>query len=99
MFSFKVYDLPCYDGRKSFYGKAKVIEDDKRISLKSYNTIVCYIDKQSKKLGKLFDSYSATTMRHINSFMQSNGYPQYKGKKWWNSLSYGLSMIYNQNVA
>lgn len=29
MFSFKVYDLPCYDGRKSFYGKAKVIEDDK----------------------------------------------------------------------
>lgn len=61
MFSFKVYDLPCYDGRKSFYGKAKVIEDDKRISLKSYNTIVCYIDKQSKKLGKLFDSYSATT--------------------------------------
>lgn len=50
MFSFKVYDLPCYDGRKSFYGKAKVIEDDKRISLKSYNTIVCYIDKQSKKI-------------------------------------------------
>lgn len=90
MFSFKVYDLPCYDGRKSFYGKAKVIEDDKRISLKSYNTIVCYIDKQSKKLGKLFDSYSAATMRHINSFMQSNGYPQYKGKKWWNSLSYGF---------
>lgn len=62
MFSFKVCDLPYYDGRKSFYGKAKVIEDDKRISLKSYNTIVCYIDKQSKKLGKLFDSYSATTM-------------------------------------
>lgn len=80
MFSFKVCDLPYYDGRKSFYGKAKVIEDDKRISLKSYNTIVCYIDKQSKKLGKFFDSYSATTMRHINSFMQSNGYPQYKGK-------------------
>lgn len=55
MFSFKVCDLPYYDGRKSFYGKAKVIEDDKRISLKSYNTIVCYIDKQSKKLGKLCD--------------------------------------------
>lgn len=28
MFSFKVCDLPYYDGRKSFYGKAKVIEDD-----------------------------------------------------------------------
>lgn len=24
----KIFDLPCFDGRKSFYGKAKVIEED-----------------------------------------------------------------------
>lgn len=24
----KIYDLPCFDSRKSFYGKAKVIETE-----------------------------------------------------------------------
>ena len=38
----RTYKLPCYD-RKSFYGKAIVIEEDNVAYLKSYNTIVAKI--------------------------------------------------------
>ena len=27
LFNMKIFDLPCFDGRKSFYGKAKVVEE------------------------------------------------------------------------
>lgn len=41
----KIYDLPVMQGRvKSFYGKAKVIEEDNGEKvLQSYNTKVCKI--------------------------------------------------------
>lgn len=80
----KVYDLPCFDGRKSFYGKAKVIEQDGEKVLMSYNTDVCKIDRNGEFI-RLWWGYSATTMRHVNSFcmlFDVNG----GGKKWWDSL-------------
>lgn len=55
----KIYDLPTMDNRKSFYGKAKVIEKE--------------------------NGYSATTMRHVNSFLQFFGVAG-GGKSWWDSL-------------
>ena len=80
----KIYDLPCYDNRDSFYGKTKVIEEDKRILLQSYSTIVGYIENGI--FHKTYSGYSATTMRHVNSFLDhfnlSGG-----GKKWWDSLT------------
>jgi len=80
----KIYDLPCFDHRKSFNGKATVIEDNGIKKLKSYETIVCKINKNGKLI-KLWDGYSATTMRHINSFVKlfdiDGG-----GKKWWDDL-------------
>lgn len=36
--------LNCLDSRKSFYGKAEVITTDNGKYLRSYNTIVCYLD-------------------------------------------------------
>lgn len=45
----KIFDLPCFDGRKSFYGKAKVIEEDNGEKvLQSYNTRVCRITSGGK---------------------------------------------------
>ena len=81
----KIFDLPCYDSRKSFYGKAKVIiSEDNTIFLQSYNTLVCCINPDNT-FNKLWDSYSTTTMRHINSFMKH--YDIFAGgKKWWDSL-------------
>lgn len=80
----KIYELLPTNGRKSFYGKAKVIEIDGENFLQSYNTIVCKIDKNGNFV-KMWDGYSATTMAHINSFaalFNINGH----GKKWYESL-------------
>ena len=79
------FDLPVMDGtRKSFYGKAKVIEHDNGdISLISYSTLVCII--HNRKFEKLWDGYSATTMRHVNSFLLFYNLPG-GGKSWWDKL-------------
>jgi hypothetical protein len=74
------------DGRKSFYGKAVVLlcsNGDK--ILRSYATNVAKIDS-SGNFHKLWDGYSATTMRHINSFVDTFGING-GGKKWWESLT------------
>lgn len=81
----RTYELkPKYDGRKSFYGKATVIESlsGKKI-LRSYSTDVCYID--SDGLHRTWGGYSATTMRHINEFVfQMLG--ETLNKKTWESM-------------
>ena len=79
----RVFELPCYD-RKSFYGKAKVIECKEGRYLQSYDTLVCFVS-YGGSFEKLWDGYSATTMRHINAFMRFIGW-NVGGKKWWDSL-------------
>ena len=80
----KTFELKPVDGRKSFYGKAVAIEHDNGdIELRSYNTIVCRI--RNGKFERLWRYYSATTMRHINSFINTYGISG-GGKAWWTSL-------------
>ena len=67
-----IYDLiPMYDSRKSFYGKAKVIEMENEIVLQSYDTFVASI-KEGKVIINGF--YSNTTLRHIKEFLKQNGF-------------------------
>lgn len=82
----RIYELTpsSHDRVKSFYGKAKVIENDGETFLQSYDTIVCKIDK-SGEFVRLWKGYSATTMRHINSFIEMFGI-EGGGKKWWDTL-------------
>lgn len=81
----RVFDLPCLDSRKSFYGKATILETNSGAYLKSYDTIVCFYSNNGEFV-KLWDGYSATTMRHVNSFIQlfniAGG-----GKAWWDALT------------
>ena len=78
-----MYHLPCYDSRKSFYGKAKIYEKGNTVYLCSYETVVAAIS-EGKVFSRLWPGYSATTMRHVNSFLQhfrmSGG-----GKAWWDA--------------
>ena len=63
----KIYELkPQFDSRKSFYGKAHVIDyENGTVELKSYNTIVSRcINGQVEHLGK----WSQTTSRHQREF-------------------------------
>lgn len=64
----RIYELtPMKDRRKSFYGKAKVIEHDNgTIQLQSYNSIVCEIVGGVFRM--LWDGRTQTTTRHINEF-------------------------------
>ena len=80
----KTFELKPINNRKSFYGKAEVIEKDNGdILLRSYNTIVARI--RNGNFERLWDGYSATTMNHINSFIHTYGIVG-GGKAWWNSL-------------
>lgn len=82
------FNLPTMsDKAKSFYGKAIVIEKDNgEIELQSYNTIVCKLTSgENRKLVRLWDGYSATTMRHINAFLEYYGHDG-GGKTWWDKL-------------
>lgn len=80
----KVLELKPTNSRKSFYGKAKVIErNNGDVELQSYETIVARI--RNGKFERLWSGYSATTMNHINSFIDTYGING-GGKTWWNSL-------------
>lgn len=72
------------DGRKSFYGKAYEVHcDNGEIRCESYGTIVCVI--RNGMALRTWDGYSATTMRHVNSFLRANGL-KFGGKKWWDKM-------------
>jgi hypothetical protein len=66
---------PQYDSRKSFYGKAKVVVGNGKVTLYSYNTPVCEIDANTNEvtLLDLWDS-SQTTLRHVKEFLQQHGF-------------------------
>jgi hypothetical protein len=77
--------LSPVDNRKSFYNKAYVLymADGSKV-LESYGTKVCRVTADSS-VQRLWNGYSATTMRHVNSFMASCNLP-YGGKKWWEGM-------------
>ena len=80
------FELPCFDGRKSFYRKAIVfrLTNTNDYILESYGTqVAAFINNQ---FVRLWDGYSYTTMRHINSFLKFLCLPG-GGKSWWESLS------------
>ncbi len=64
----QIYEMAArYDPRKSFYGKAHIIElDNGVIQLQSYNTIVGEI--KDGRYYQLWDGKSQTTTRHIKEF-------------------------------
>jgi hypothetical protein len=73
MSSNTTYLQPTFDRAVSFYKKAEVILQNGELILKSYNTEVAKI-KNKKFVIK--DYYSVTTARHINEFLQQNGFDQ-----------------------
>ncbi len=80
--------MPLYDKAKSFYGKAVIYCGcmpyknsnetvsicSKNINLFSYDTHVCYIDKDKKVHLLPKWNFSATTLRHVKEFLKQNGF-------------------------
>lgn len=76
-------DLRPVDGRKSFYGKAQVLVDTPSgwRFLYSYSTLVCGISP-GKGFRRYWGGYSATTMRHVNSFRELSGLDKLSKAEW-----------------
>lgn len=70
----KVFELTPTNGRKSFNGKAKVIEDNGVARLLSYTTIVAELDLNSREF-IINGSYSVTTNNHIKAFKEFYSVP------------------------
>ena len=83
MKEWSIFDLSPDDGRKSFYGKAKVYCKGNTRVLMSYNTEVCAIDETGRFV-RYWTGYSVTTMRHVNAFLRFYGIPG-GGKSWWDA--------------
>lgn len=68
------------DGRKSFYNKAKMFEENNVYTCISYDTVVAKFNKSANHL-QIFGWYSVTTARHINSFLAYHGFKQLSKKE------------------
>lgn len=76
----QTYELSAnYDSRASFYGKAKVDEENGNRVLTSYTTKVALIT--SDGVAKVFGTYSQTTLRHIKEFLKQNGFKAVNSKQ------------------
>ena len=66
----EMYLQPIYDLRNSFYKKAKVIFDNGKTSLYSYETKI--IELKGRELVYMCDEYllSQTTLRHLKEFLK-----------------------------
>ena len=49
--------------------RALTIETENEVYLQSYDTLILKVDKVNRKIYKLWDGYSNTTKKHINTFM------------------------------
>lgn len=77
------FELMPIDGRKSFYGKATVMQySDNLAILKSYGTEVAAI--KNGKFIRMWSGYSTTTMRHVNAFLYAYSIPG-GGKAFWDA--------------
>ena len=91
----EIFDLPATI-QKSYYGKAKIIRTEKARYLLSYDTIICRLSFGGE-FRKLWDSWSATTAKHINDFMKFTRFGRGFSKKEWEKLDcYNYTgVIYN----
>ena len=70
--NYKTFELTPTSGRKSFYGKAKVVVyPNGAQALISYETFVAFKDTDGT-VHRLWDGWSATTGRHIKEFTGMN---------------------------
>jgi len=94
------FNLKPMDSHKSFYGKAKVTETqdgqgNNFAILTSYETVVAVIDdydnEDFREFYRTWGGYSATTMRHINSFRAIYGLSPINKATWM-----AMPRVYNK---
>ena len=87
---YESYELrPLYTNQKSFYGKANVVKayngNDLCYTLRSYDTVVVSLFVGGDGIPyakKLWDGYSATTLRHVNELLIQQGFTKLPARVW-----------------
>lgn len=69
----KTFELIPTNGRKSFNGKCRVIEQGGTVQLLSYDTIVGEINLETREYIQLWEGKSRTTSSHIKAFKEFYG--------------------------
>lgn len=69
----ETFEVTPINGRKSFYGKAKVVTENNVSNLYSCDTLVASYDHQNNNM-TVNGWYSATTATHINAFLDFYGF-------------------------
>ena len=76
-----------YGSVKSYYGKAYTVRKNSSIKLYSYETLVAEI--RNGQFIYLWNRWSKTTARHVNEFLQQNGFaPMSKNELIENHFNY-----------
>lgn len=77
----QTYELSTrYDTRQSFYGKARVEEQNNGdLDLISYTTHVATV--RANGTAVVYGTYSQTTLRHIKEFLAQNGFTANNSKQ------------------
>ena len=88
-------DIPAYN-QKSFYGKAKFITyNNGFIGCLSYDTIVCIYNPDTGEFYKTWSAWSATTSKHIDSFMRYFNMRGFSKKDWLNLEYFYFNWLYH----
>lgn len=67
---------------KGFNNRATVKQDGYNLTLTSYYTDVASYNTMTKTFVKLWDGYSATTLKHINAFCDYLKIPGFNKREW-----------------
>ena len=79
------YNLECrFGNNQSFYGKATIEESEKNITLLSYNTPIVTLNKQTNSLKWLYNTYTQTTLKHVNEFLKQHNFEPITKKQFEN---------------
>ena len=62
--------------------RAVVIDTPDKVFLQSYDTLIIELEKATGAMIKLWGGYSATTMKHINEFLNLNNRRSMNKKEW-----------------
>lgn len=63
--------------------RAVTIDDGTKIYLQSYDTLILSVDTFTGEVKKLWDGYTVTTLKHINTFLAGFGL-NFNKKTWLN---------------
>ena len=73
------------------YNRALVIGTPEKVFLQSYDTLILVIDRATGEIKKLWNGYSVTTLKHINTFLKAyNG--RTFSKREWESIGTGATL-------